>query len=260
MINALRAEFLKVRTTRTTAALIGLAVALTALIATIEAATAGRGSAMAIPSLATAAGLRDALTSTGFALLVAAVLGITSACGEFRLKTATDTYLDEPDRSRVLAAKAIVAAAAGLVIGLVATATATGIALGFAAAKGYPLALPAGSIVRFAAGAVVGSALLAAAGVGAGALIRHQVAAIITVFTWAFVIELIIGGTAGTAGAFLPYTAAATMAGVASGGGMPQVPRGIDALPFAAATGTLFGVAVLLSAVAALTTARRDIS
>jgi hypothetical protein len=41
---------------------------------------------------------------------------------------------------------------------------------------------------------------------------------------------------------------------------MPQVARGIDALPFAAATGVLFGVAVLLSAVAALTTARRDIS
>ena len=260
MINALRAEFLKVRTTRTTVALIGLAVALTALIATIEAATAGRGSAMAIPSLATAAGLRDALTSTGFALLVAAVLGITSACGEFRLKTATDTYLDEPDRSRVLAAKAIVAAAAGLVIGLAAAATATGIALGFAAANGGTLALPAGSILRFAAGVIVGSGLLAAAGVGIGSLIRHQVGAIIAVFTWGFVIELIIGGTAGAAGGFLPYTAAATMAGVASGSGMPQVPRGVDPLPFAAATGVLVGVAILLSAAAALTTVQRDVS
>ena len=260
MRNALRAELLKLSTTRTTAALIGLAVALTALIATIEAATAGTGSPMAIPSLATPAGLRDALTSTGFALLVAAVLGITSACGEYRLKTATDTYLDQPDRTKVLAAKAITAAGAGLVLGLAAAATATGIALGFAAANGYPLALPAGSITRFAAGAAIGSALLAAAGVGAGSLIRHQVAAIIAVFTWAFVIELIIGGTAGTAGAFLPYTAAATMAGVASGGGMPQVPRGVDPLPFAAATGVLIGVTVLLSAVAALTTARRDIT
>jgi hypothetical protein len=260
MNNALRAELLKVRTTKTTAALIGLAAALTALIATVEAATAGTGSPMAIPSLATAAGLRDALTSTGFALLVAAVLGITSACGEFRLNTATDTYLDEPDRNRVLAAKAIVAAAAGLVTGLAAAATATGIGLGFAAASGYPLALPAGSITRFAVGAVIGSALLAAAGVGAGSLIRHQVAAIIATFTWAFVIELIIGGTAGTAGAFLPYTAAATMAGVASGSGMPQVPRGVDPLPFAAATGVLFGVAMLLSAVAVLATARRDIT
>jgi ABC-2 type transport system permease protein len=260
MNNALRAEFLKLRTTRTTAALIGLAAALTALIATIEVATAGTGSPMAVPALSTPAGLRDALTSTGFALLAAAVLGTTSACGEFRLKTATDTYLDEPDRKKVLAAKAITATGAGLVLGLAAAATATGIALGFAAAKGGPLALPAGSILRFAAGATIGCGLLAAAGVGAGSLIRHQVGAIIAVFTWGFVIELIIGGTAGAAGAFLPYTAAATLAGVASGSGMPQVPRGVDPLPFPAATGVLVGVAILLSAAAALTTVQRDIS
>lgn len=260
MSTALHAEFLKIRTSRTAAALIGLAVALTALITTIEAVTAGTGGGMAIPSLSTSAGLRDALTSTGFALLVAAVLGTTSVCGEFRLKTATDTYLDQPDRRRVLAAKAIIAAAAGLLLGLAAAATATGIALGFAAANGGPLALPAASILRFAAGATVGSGLLAAAGVGAGALIRHQVGAIIAMFTWGFVIELIVGGTAGAVGGFLPYTAAATMAGVASGSGMPQVPRGVDPLPFAAATGVLFIVAILLSAAAALTTARRDIA
>lgn len=260
MSTAIHAEFLKIRTTRTVAALIGLAVALTALITTIEAATAGTGGGMAIPSLSTPAGLRDALTSTGFALLVAAVLGTTSVCGEFRLKAATDTYLDQPDRRRVLAAKAIIAAAAGLLLGLAAAATATGIALGFAAANGGPLTLQAGSILRFMAGAIIGSGLLAAAGVGAGALIRHQVAAIVAVFTWAFVIELIIGGTAGAAGGFLPYTAAATMAGVASGSGMPQVPRGVDPLPFAGATGVLFLVALMLSAAAALTTARRDIA
>lgn len=146
-----------------------------------------------------------------------------------------------------------------MLLGLAATATATGIALGFAAAKGGTLALPAASILRFAAGAIIGSGLLAAAGVGVGSLIRHQIGAIIAVFTWGFVVELIIGGTAGAAGGFLPYTAAATLAGVASGSGMPQVPRGVDPLPFAAATGVLAGVAILLTAAAALTTVRRDI-
>jgi len=60
---------------------------------------------VAIPSLATAGGLRDNLASTGFALLAAALLGVVITSGEFRLKTATDTYLDRPGRSRVLAAK-----------------------------------------------------------------------------------------------------------------------------------------------------------
>jgi hypothetical protein len=50
----------------------------------------------------------------GFALLVAALLGVVTASSEFRLKTATDTYLDQPDRRRVLAAKTIAAAIAVL--------------------------------------------------------------------------------------------------------------------------------------------------
>ena len=112
MTAALRAEFLKLRTTRLVAGMTGLAVALTALIGVLEAVTAGTGTGMAIPSLATAGGLRDNLASTGFALLVAALLGVVITNGEFRLKTATDTYLDQPGRGRVLAAKAITAAVA----------------------------------------------------------------------------------------------------------------------------------------------------
>ena len=69
----LRAEFLKLRTTKTAAGLAGLAVAVTALIAIVEAATAGTGRGMAIPSLATPAGLRDALASTGFALILSLI-------------------------------------------------------------------------------------------------------------------------------------------------------------------------------------------
>ena len=101
---ALRAEFLKLRTTKTAAGLAGLALAVTVLMATLEAATAGTGRGMAIPSLATPAGLRDALASTGFALIAAAVLGTVITAGEFRHKTAAGTYLDQPDRTRVLAA------------------------------------------------------------------------------------------------------------------------------------------------------------
>ena len=177
MTGALRAELLKLRTTRLVAAMTGLAVALTALIGVLEAVTSGTGKGMAIPSLATAGGLRDNLASTGFALLAAALLGVVITSGEFRLKTATDTYLDQPDRGRVLAAKAITAAAAGGVLGTAAAATATGVALGFAASRGYPFALSGPAIARYAGGAVIGSALLAAAGAGAGSLIRHQTGA-----------------------------------------------------------------------------------
>jgi ABC-2 type transport system permease protein len=260
MTAALHAEFLKLRTTRLVAGMTGLAVALTALIAVLEAVTAGTGNGMAIPSLATAGGLRDNLASTGFALLIAALLGVVSASGEFRLKTATGTYLDQPDRGRVLAAKALAAAAAGAVLGIAAAAAATGIALGFAASRGYPLALPGSAIARYAGGAVIGSALLAAAGVGAGSLIRHQTGAIIAVIAWGLVIELVVGATVTAVGRFLPYTAAAMMAGDTNGGGMPQIPRGVTALPYPAAIAVLAGIAVAVAGAAALTTVRHDIT
>jgi len=260
MTAALRAEFLKLTSTRLVAAMTGLAVALTALIGVLEAVTAGTGKGMAIPSLATSGGLRDNLASTGFALLVAALLGVLVASGEFRLKTATDTYLDQPDRTRVLAAKAIVAAAAGAVLGIAAAATSAGIALGFAASRGYPLALPDPVIARYAGGTVVGSALLAAAGAGAGSLIRQQTGAIIAVVAWGLVVELVVGATITTAGRFLPYTAAAMMAGDTNGGGMPQIPRGVTTLPYPAAIALLVAIAIAVAVVAALTTVRRDIT
>jgi hypothetical protein len=43
------------------------------------------------------------------------------------------------------------------------------------------------------------------------------------VFAWGFAVELIVGGTAATVARYLPYTAAAMMAGVATGGGMPHL-------------------------------------
>jgi ABC-2 type transport system permease protein len=260
MTEALRAEFLKLRTTRLVAGMTGLAVALTALIGVLEAVTAGTGKGMAIPSLGTAGGLRDNLASTGFALLVAALLGVVITSGEFRLKTATDTYLDQPDRGRVLAAKAVAAAAAGAVLGIAAAATAAGVTLGFAASRGYALALSDPAMARYAGGAVIGSALLAAAGAGAGSLIRQQTGAIIAVVAWGLVAELVTGATVTTVGRFLPYTAAAMLAGDTNGGGMPQIPRGVTALPYPVAVAVLAAIAIAVTAAAALTTVRRDVT
>ena len=48
---------------------------------------------------------------------------------------------------------------------------------------------------------------------------------------WGLVIELVVGATVTEVGRFLPYTAAAMMAGDTNGGGMPQIPRGVTALP-----------------------------
>jgi ABC-2 type transport system permease protein len=257
---AIRAELLKLRTTRLVLGIFGVAAGLTILGAVVSAVRAGGTGSNAIPSLSTETGLRTIVSFTGFGLLMALILGITVASGEFRHRTATDTYLDEPNRSRVLIAKAIAAANAGAVLGLATSAIATGVGLAFATGKGYDVALSAGTIARFAAGATLGCALLAAIGVGLGSLLRSQLAAIITAFVWALAAEQIAGGISDSLAAYLPITAASTMAGATSTGAMPPIPSGLDPLPFGAVAALLAAAAALIAFVAARSAVQQDIA
>lgn len=122
MTRLVRIELLKLRTTRLTYGLLALAAALTALDAILRAARAGHGK---LAPLSTATGLASVLTVTGFAMIIACVLGVTVSSGEFRHQTATLTYLEFPRRSRVLVAKLIAAALVGLVFGTAGSAVTT---------------------------------------------------------------------------------------------------------------------------------------
>jgi ABC-2 type transport system permease protein len=257
MITAVKTELLKIRTSRLALGLLAGAAAWTAMVAIIESSRSGAGGI--VPSLATEAGLRAVLASTGFAAILGAVFGVTVSSGEFRHRTATDTYLDEPDRRRVLAAKVVTAALTGLLFGVVGSAITTGVGLFFTAAKGYSLALSTGTIVRYALGAVIGAGVLAAAGAALGSLIRSQLAAIVAVFAWAFGIEQIIGGVSKTLAAYLPFAAAGTMSGGTSKS-MPPLAPGLNPLPFGAAAALIVAVTLVLAALAARSSVRRDIS
>ena len=249
MTAAIRVELYKIVTTRMTYGFAGIAVGLTALVTAVLSAQAGSSSM--VPSLATAAGLRDIVTNTGFAMLTAAVFGATVSSGEFRHKTITDTYLDQPGRVRVMAAKTIAACLAGAAFGAVAAAVATGMGLMAASGKGYHIALAGGDFARYAAGAVLGAALLAAVGAVIGSLISGQIGAIVTVFVWCLAVEQILAGLSTSAARFLPLIGAMTMAGADSRAGMPPLPDGIHPLPFGAMAGLLAAVLVLLAVITA---------
>jgi ABC-2 type transport system permease protein len=267
MTRLVGAELLKLRTVRLPAGLLITAAALTALFASVEASHAGRP-ASAIGPLSTASGLDAVTTVTGWAMLLAAVLGVTISSGEFRYATATLTYLATPARGRVLAAKAVTAAVAGGCFGLTAAIVATAAGLGFAAGHHDRPALSAAALAGHGAGAVLGAALLAVLGAGLGSLVRSQLAGIVGVFVWGLVIEQFLGGFLTSLRPYLPYTAATTLAGVKLGigpGGFRvaiKVPGHTVAgpLPFAEAAALVAGLAILTCAVAALTTLRRDIA
>ena len=261
MIRLIRVELLKLRTTRLTYGLLATAAGLTALFAVIEAARAGSGNG--IGPLSTASGLNAVITAGVWALVLAAVMGVTVSSGEFRHSTATLTYLATPHRGRVLTAKAVAGAWAGGVFGLVGYVIALGVGLAFAAARGYHVAISDATLARYGVGHVVGTALLAAIGVGLGSLIRSQLAGVISVFAWTIVIESILGGLFTSIRPYLPYTAASTLSGTPLGGSAFGPAHGVSGgipLPFAAATALLAGLAVLFCAVAARTTVARDVS
>jgi ABC-2 type transport system permease protein len=171
MPRTLRAELLKLRTTRTSRAFLLAAVGLVAAGVAQQAAIAGRGS---VPPLS-APELQAGLLGTGrLAGLLAAFLGSTAMSGEYRHGTIAPTLLATPRRGRVVAAAALANVLTGAVLGLAATLTA---ALGTAAvlvATGTGLTVGAADVAAAAAGATAWAALAALLGFGVGAVARNQ--------------------------------------------------------------------------------------
>lgn len=255
MARLTRVELTKLRSTGLPWVLLAASTALTLLLAILRATRSGTGgnARLAAGPLNTARGLSAALASPDYALILAMVLGAVIASGEFRHRTATWTYLAAPARARVLTAKCAAALAAGALFGLAASVANTAVGLSFVAAHGYHLALGPETIIRYAAGDTLACALVTALGVGAGTLIRSQIAAVITVFAWSFLIEGILGALTASVAAYLPYQAAISLAGAPlTGGGTP--------LPFAAAAAVIAAAALVLAAAAARITLPKDIA
>jgi ABC-2 type transport system permease protein len=251
MTRLVRAEFTKLATTRL---LYGVAAAMAAfavLTVVVGATTAGQqgNPALSADSFAMfiAAPVRHTLLA-GAALL----LGILGMTGEFRHHTVTQTFLVTPDRGRVVAAKLVAYPLAAIALALTTMAVTAAVAAGWLAAKGITP-----SLLDARLGRVVGVALLAAGlcglvGVGVGALVRNQVAALVGTLVWVLVVEGLLMSLlhAPSLGKWLP--SAAAKAAITSPGGA-QLSR-------LAGTLLLAGYALALALVGTRLVVRRDIT
>lgn len=259
ILTLIRVELVKIRTARMSFGLLAVAAGMTALIATLDAARSG---GKFTPPLSTSAGLSFIVTVTGFALLMAFILGVVTSSGEFRHGTATFTYLAAPGRGRVLVAKLLAGFGAGLVFGAAGAAAADAVGLAFAAGKGDAVAVGAATLTRFGIGATLAAGLLAALGAAVGSLVRSQLAAVVGVLVWCLVVESILSGVFGSLSPYLPFAAAATLGGSRLGGGDIGFYSSstVTSLPFAGAAALVAGIAFVVAAVAAATSVRTDIS
>jgi hypothetical protein len=196
MSRTLRAEVLKIRTTRLWwGLLIGLAVLVvlnSALVAAFAGADAGPG-APALPPLDSPAGFRGAL-SAGFqsGYLLATVLGTVIGATDNRHRTATQTFLATPSRARVVVAKMLAGAVFGAVYA-VATQLVSLVAVSVVAAiRGSGSQLDDGSVLRSLALGVPGVMVWCVIGVSLGILLRNQVAAILVAVGMIYLVDTLL--------------------------------------------------------------------
>jgi hypothetical protein len=192
----LRAELLKLRTTRTfvamAAATLATSLLLVGLVCLLTEPTEG--------SVLTDVYTTD--TSVLFILMLA-IVGIT---GEWRHRTIAGSLLVSPDRVRFLAAKTVAFAAAGLVLSLVVSAAVA--LVGTAILVGRDLPVPGfGEVLGQMLHNAIPAALLGAFGVGIGALVRNQVVAIVGALVLLFVVEPTLTALVPNVGRFGPFNA-----------------------------------------------------
>lgn len=131
------------------------------------------------------------------------VLGIRIITDEYRFGTAVPTFAFTPRRERVIGAKVVVAAIAGLAVAALVQATILGSATLMFSLNDHVLVLGSEG-PRAIVGAILAGALWSVVGVGVGAILRSQVAAVVGSLVWLMAIEEMLRGFLGDAASVLP--------------------------------------------------------
>jgi len=191
----LRAELLKLRTTRTFVALVGAALLLSLVTVVLV---------VLLNDSFSENEAREIFTSD-FTPLFILVLGIMGLAGEWRHRTITGTILAAPDRIRLLTAKVLAYAAAGALLSLIVT-------VAIMAVGSLLLSIEDKTTVGISDLAdvlwrnLLIAALLGALGVCVGGLLRNQIVAIVGVLVMAFVVEPTLYGLAPEVGKYGPIS------------------------------------------------------
>lgn len=247
------------------------AAALAFFFSDLGAQLAGAGTGTPAPELDPVVAANLVYSSvTAVGLVIPLLFGALLATTEWRHGTLTPTVLAQPRRGIVLAAKAIVAAAMGVVYGVVGLVGSVGLGAPVLAALGEPTALGEPEVIAVLLRTLLATALWSLLGLGLGALLTSQIAAIVIVLAFTQFVEPILRLVASvwewsaSIGRFLPGSATDALvgAGILSSLGAldPSVPSAnVDALLWWQGGLVLAALAAVLIVAASLTTMRRDV-
>ncbi|WP_197377076.1 ABC transporter permease [Mycolicibacterium baixiangningiae] len=208
----IRAEQIKLATTRSPVWTVAAVVVLSLGLAVLQ----GSVGSLSIPIEPE----RAAMGVATFAVPVLMVLAALTVTGEYRTGVIRTTFLAVPNRTRVLLAKAVVAASfAGLLTAVTVVASVVAVRAVGTGRQGADLALSEPAVWR-TVGAITFYAMLGCVlAVGLGALIRHSAGVIAILLMLPFVVEPVLGAmpeVGQRVGPLLPFTNANAFTGVPS--------------------------------------------
>jgi ABC-type transport system involved in multi-copper enzyme maturation permease subunit len=249
MIALLRGELLKLRTTRTFTALVGVALGMSLLVLVLTTTLWQKRFDETI--------VRDLFGDqlTGLFVLL---LGVMGMAGEWRHGTIASSVLAAPDRLRLLAAKLISYAVAGAILSLIVTVAIMLVGTIILSIRNKTT-LDLGALLDVLWRNLVAAAYLGALGVCLGALLRNQVAALVGVLIVASIVEPTLLEQVPKVGRFAPLVAAPSgllRYDPTDGEGLPG---GNDALGPALAGLVMLGWLAGLYAIGGVLLRRRDL-
>jgi len=223
----------------------------------------GAGQAMPMP---TGADLARMVYAAGpaFGYVFPALLGAMMMSSEYRHRTITPTFLAEPHRGRVLLGKLVAMVPFGVAIGAAVVAASVLAGGGMLYLFGLPTGLGDWSTQEFFLRTIVSMTVWGLVGVGLGALLKHQVAAIVALLGFTQFLEPILRTLpmfTGNSYPWLNYLPGAVGDAI-NGSSLYSFMTTTPAAPlsFEWALLVLIGYAALFSLVGYFTTIRRDVS
>lgn len=205
-------------------------------------------------------------TATAVGYVFPLILGALAVTGEFRYQTLTPTFLAQPRRGVVLAAKMVVLAIAGAVFGLGGLAASVGLGAPILALTGNETGLEETDTWLLMARVVLAMALWAVVGVGLGTLIPNQIASIVVVLAFTQFVEPILRfGTSiwewtAAVGKFLPGAASDALVGSSIYTSLGTGTTAVQSLEWWQAGLVLLGYAAIVSVAGLATSWRRDVT
>jgi ABC-type transport system involved in multi-copper enzyme maturation permease subunit len=193
VINALRAELLKIRTMPGVWVSFGLAFPLTVLIVLAVLASAGGFPGHTFSYVSTLGQRRQLLGAGYFSIeVLAPIIGVLCITSEYRQKTITTSLVLVPVRTRLLLAKVIAVALWSIFIALLGLVAVAAVALPWNAALGGVTSQVTDQIGAVVPGLLASAVLLGLFGLGFGTLVKNQVAAILLTIGGTLILEGIL--------------------------------------------------------------------